>query len=133
LTAAYHGEVRLAQQLRQHAERVPYASSAATLAALAADEESHAASLRDAVARLGGAADPSGAGAPRGGRNYWERLTFDLEDLRAKSSRYRELAQHWDVDHPEAGALFARIAEADQAMLPVIADLIARSDPHAED
>lgn len=133
LGGAYHEELRLARQLRLHGERVPYPSLAAQLAALADQEEAHAALLREQIARLGGAVDPAGMGSTRGGRNYWERLTVDLQDLRAKSKRYRELADHWDIENAEAAGLFARISDEDIAMGRILVDLIARSDPHAQD
>jgi len=133
LTAAYHEELRVALQLRVHAERVPYPSSAAALLALADREDAHAALVREQLGRLGAAVASAGAGAPRGGRNYWERLTFDLEDVRAKAKRFRELAQHWDIVDAESAAVFERLAREDVTLCRVIGDLIARSDPHAED
>jgi hypothetical protein len=133
LTAAYDEELRLALQLRLHAERVPYPNLAATLLGLAEREDAHAALVREQLGRLGATTPATGAGAPRGGRNYWERLTVDLEDMRAKSARYRELGLHWDIDDPDTAALFERLAHEDTALCRVIGDLIARSDPHAED
>ena len=133
LTAAYHEELRMALQLRLHAERVPYPNSAARLLELADREDAHAALVREQIARLGGAVTSGGAGTPRGGRNYWERLTFDLEDMRAKGQRNRELSIHWDVEDAETAKLFARLADEDHVLCRVIGDLIARSDPHAED
>jgi len=133
LTAAYHEELRVALQLRLHAERVPYPNLAATLLGLADREDAHAALVREQLGRLGAAVASAGAGTPRGGRNYWERLTFDLADLRAKSARYRELALHWDIEDAESAGLFDRLAHEDAASSRVIGDLIARSDPHAED
>jgi len=133
LTAAYQDELRVALQLRLHAERVPYPNLAATLLGLAERKDAHAALVREQLARLGGVVEGTATGSPRGGRNYWERLTFDLEDLRAKSARYRELAQHWDVDDEETAAVFERLSHEDAALCRVIGDLIARSDPHAED
>ena len=132
LVAAYHEELRMALQLRLHAERVPYPSSAARLLALADHEDAHAALVREHLTRRGGAPTSGGAGAPRGGRNYWQRLTFDLEDMRMKGQRHRELSIHWDED-AEAAQLFARLADEDHVLCRVIGDLIARSDPHAED
>lgn len=132
LTTAYHEELRVALQLRLHAERVPYPNLAATLLGLAEREDAHAALVREQLARLGATITSAGAGSPRGGRNYWERLTFDLEDLRAKGARYRELALHWDVDEPDTAAVFDRLANEDAVLCRVIGDLIARSDPHAE-
>src|SRR5437879_4861631 len=43
LAAAYDEELRVAMQLRLHAERVPYPASAAQLLALAEHEDAHAA------------------------------------------------------------------------------------------
>jgi hypothetical protein len=133
LTASYHEALRVALQLRLHAERVPYPSSAARLLELAEREDTHAALVREQLTRLGATVTSAGAEAPRGGRNYWERLTFDLEDLRAKSAHHRELANHWDLDDPETAAVFDRLSREDAALCRVIGDLVARADPHAED
>ena len=133
LAAAYNGELQVARQLRLHAERVPYPNLAARLLALADQADAHAVLLRERATTLGGVVDTDGVGTPRGGHNYWERLTFDLQDLRAQSKRYLELAQHWDIEDAETAALFARLAHEDGAMCRVVGDLIARSDPHAQD
>ena len=132
LTAAYLEELRLARQLRLHAERVPYPNLAAPLLGLADRQERHAALLRERVGGLGGNVGADGVGVPREGRNYWERLTFDLADLRALSQRYLELTHYWDVD-AESAALCARLAHEDGEACHLIGDLIARSDPHAAD
>ena len=123
----------MAAQLRAHAERVPYPNLATTLLELAAEEDAHATLLEQHLERVGGRLNGTPAIATRSGRNYWERLTIDLEMLRAKSKRYLELAQHWDVDDAAAAALLTELAHQDAAMCRVLADLIARSDPHALD
>ena len=133
LTAAYHDEKRMARQLRADAERVPYPNLADALLGLAAEEDTHAARLQQQLERLGGATGEADVGMRRAGRNYWERLAITLEALRAKSKRYRELAQHWDLDDAVSGALFGELANEDAAMCRVVGDLIARSDPHALD
>lgn len=133
LTAAYHDEVGAAQQLRLHAERVPYRTLTAPLLALAARADAHSALLRDRVTQLGGSIEVVGASVPHGGRNYWERLTLDLRNLRTQSKRYLELAQRWDVEDAETAALFTHLAHEDTAMSRVVGDLVARSDPHAQD
>jgi hypothetical protein len=126
-------ERRMARQLQLHAERVPYPDLAGTLRGLAEQEEAHAALLLDELKRFGTANGVGTTRQPRSGRNYWERLTFDLEDLRAKAKRYVELAQHWDGDYPQAAALLQRLVRDEAAMCQVLGELIARSDPHAED
>ena len=133
LADAHREELRVALQLRVHAERAPYPDHAATLLGLAEREDAHAAAVRQHIEHLGAVPSSGEPGAPRGGHNYWQRLTFDLEDIRAKSSRYRELSLRWDVDDAETAALFDRLAHEDAALGRVISDLITRSDPHAED
>jgi hypothetical protein len=127
--AAYREEMRLAAQLRLHAER----KLGRALLALAEEADGHAALLRAEITRLGGSATAYPAGTPRNGRNYWERLTFDLEDLRTKQKRYLELVQHWDLEQPGVAGLFGRLARDDGMMSRTVGELIARSDPHAED
>src|SRR5436853_4387584 len=132
LANAHREELRVALQLRVHAERAPYPDHAAAILVLAEREDAHAAAVRQQIERLGAVPPTGDPGTPRGGHNYWERLTFDLEDLRTKSSRYRELALHWDIDDADTAALFDRLAHEDAALCRVVSDLITRSDPHAQ-
>ena len=133
LAAAYRDEVRMVRQLRLHAESVPYLSSAPVLLGLAEQEDAHAALLGEEITRLGGTASAADTGEPRQGRNYWERLTLDLEDLRAKTQHYLELAHHWDIEYPDTAELFRRLAHAEATMGRPLGEMIARSDPHAAD
>jgi hypothetical protein len=133
LTTAYFEELRLAGQLRAHAERVPYPDLATVLLGLANGQDQHAALVRERVARLGGALDTSQVGAPHEGPNYWARLTHDLADLRAQGLSYLELAHRWDTEDEESAALCATLAHEESAACRVIGDMIARSDPHAAD
>jgi hypothetical protein len=133
LAATYGDELRLGRQLRLHAERVPYPSLAASLLALADRADMHAAALREEIARLGGGTDALPVATPRGGRNHWERLATDLEDLQAMGKRYLELAQRWDGDFPETAALLGRLARENAGMRRAVQEMIALSDPHAAD
>ena len=130
---AYLEELRLARQLRLHAERVPYLPQARTLEDLAAQEDVHGASLEGEIRRLGGLPDLAGLGEPRGGRNHWERLSLDLAAIQAHGKRFIELAQRWDIDHPETATLLMRLAHEEGALARVVGELLARSDPHAVD
>jgi hypothetical protein len=133
LTMAYHGETHLAAQLRAHAEAVPYPTLAGNLRQLAEAQEANANALRAEIERLGSPIRPADPAPPRSGRNYWERLTVDLDVMRAMSRRYIELAQSYDTEYPEAAALFTRLARDAGASGKVVRDLIARSDSHAVD
>ena len=133
LVQAHRDESRLAEQLRSHAALVPYPADGDHLRGLAERAQARAAAVADELARHRAAIQNGDARLPRGGRNYWQRLTVDLEDLQALGKRYRELALHWDIDYPETAALFDRLAHDSHAMTRVVTGLIARSDPHAAD
>ena len=133
LSSAYLDELRMARQFRLHAERVPYPNLGAAMRGLGDQEEAHAALLHAELARLGSAPGASDGSSPPTGRNHWERLTVDFADLRAKIKRYIELAQHWDIEHPDTAALFGRVAREETTMCRVLGEMIARSDPHAQD
>jgi hypothetical protein len=133
LTTSYQGELKLAEQLRAHAGSVPYPTLAGSVHELADSREASATKLRGEIEQLGGSLRPAAPTSPRNGRNYWERLTFDLDDLRVMSRRYVELAQHWDIEYPDAAALFSQLARASGLSGQRVRDLIARSDSHAVD
>ncbi len=131
LRGVYLDVRRIAIQLRRHAEHAPYPALVAELRTLAAAAEEHAATLAAEIRTLAGNADPADAMAPRTGRNHWERLTVDLQDLEALRRRETELALRWDVDFPATTATLARLAHTTAAMTATVRDMLARSDPHA--
>jgi hypothetical protein len=131
LAACRADELRMVLQLRTHAQSVPYPSLTQSLVALADQHDAHALLLQGEIERLGGTVGRPTSFTARAGRNYWERLTFDLDDLRLKSKQYIELGQHWDIEYPEAAAVFSRLARETGTMGRAVRDLIARSDPHA--
>ncbi len=133
LTEAHRDELRLGRQLRLHAESVPYAAYGTQLRELADRADARAARVAEEITRLRAAIRNGDGRPPRGGRNYWQRLTADLEDLRALAQRYRELGQHFDIEYPATAALFLQLAHEAASMIQVITALIARSDPHAAD
>jgi hypothetical protein len=133
LTDAWRDEVRLAVQLRQHAQSVPYENYATPLRDLASRAQARAGEIAGEITRQGASLGDGEDRPPRTGRNYWQRLTFDLEDLQALARRYRELANHFDVEYPEPAALFDRLSRDSMVMGRVITRLIALSDPHAAD
>ncbi len=133
LVTAFNSEQQLADQLRAHAKAVPYPSLAGSLSDLAGGNEQNGSLLKSEIERLGGTIRVPDQPVPRPGKNYWERLTFDLDDLRAMSRRYVEFAQHWDTEYPEAAALFSTLAREAGTSGRTVRDMIARSDSHAVD
>jgi hypothetical protein len=103
----------------------------AELRTLAATAEEHAATLAGEIRALAGNADPADAMSPRTGRNHWERLTVDLQDLEALRRRETELALRWDVEFPAIARTLATLAHATAGMSAAVRGMLARSDPHA--
>lgn len=126
----YNAEIRLAQQLRRHADEAPYAQAAERLREIADLDSARAERLCTEIERLGGSVSPPET-TPRGGKNHWSRLVADLEDTRAASKRYLEQAIRWDIVRPEISELLRGLEREEQQLRLRLQDLIARSDPHA--
>lgn len=122
---------RLARQLESHAELAPYPHVAERLQRLLDAEERNARTVAERLAALGRHPRPNGIEHVRGGRNSWERLVATLEDYRALERRFTSLYVRWDDEHPEDAALVRSLRDLAAAHRETIADLIARSDPHA--
>lgn len=131
LRGVYLDVRRIATQLRRHAEHAPYPGLTAELRTLASGAEEHAATLAAEIHALAGNADPADAMSPRAGRNHWERLTVDLQDLEMLRRRETELALRWDVDFPSTAATLARLALTTAGMAVTVRNMLARADPHA--
>ncbi len=126
----YNAEIRLAQQMRLHAEEAPYPQAADRLRQIAEHEEAQAERLRAEIERLGGSASPPET-SPRGGKNHWARLVADLDEERAASKRYLEQAIRWDIFRPEISEFLHSLEREEQHHRLWLQDMIARSDPHA--
>ena len=131
LRAAYLDARRLAAQLRDHGEKVPYPALGHALRRLAEEADRHAAALAAELRAIAGNVDPADPVLPRVGRNHWERLTIDVADLEALQRRYTELALRWDVHFPGSVATFDGLARATAAMTRDVRTMLIRSDPHA--
>lgn len=133
LTDVHREERRLARQLHAHADSVPYAYGGERLREIGSHAAARAELIANALTGFRAAIQNGEEPAIRGGRNYWHRLTADLEDLRAVTQQYRELAHKFDADYPETTALLWRLAHDAGIAIREISELIALSDPHAAD
>jgi len=131
LRAAYLETLRIARQLRAHAEQVPYAALVGELQTLADRSDRQAATLAAALRAAGGDTDRHAGEAVHGGRNHWARLSADLHDLQALHRRTTELALRYDADAPETADRLSDVARTAAGMERVVRALIARADPHA--
>ncbi len=128
----YLEALRVARQLRAHAECMPYPALTAEVGRLAAEADGHVAELAGELRRLAGDADRDVAATPRAGRNAWARLTADLADLQSLHRRYTELALRYDVDFPDTATSLDRLARETARMEQRLRALTSRADPHAE-
>lgn len=132
LVADYRAEAEHAEHLRDHATRARYSQAAATLRALAEQEDRHAAALRDLILSLGGGVPPIAPNAIPG-RNPWERAVNAHKAAQAKRQQLLRRINAWDPDRPDAVDVLRRIEREDAEALGVYDDLVMRADPQSLD
>ncbi len=132
LLADFREEVRLARQLRAHAEKTPYPWMGQALKDMAVRHEHHAQLLQEKILSLGGGV-PEVQGEVKEGKNNWVRLTHDLQDCKALEKAYIEQAIRWDPDVPDVVQLLQALRAEISAEVAQLRDLTLRSDPLAMD
>jgi hypothetical protein len=132
LVADYRAEAEHAEHLREHATRARYAQAAEALRELAAQEDRHAAALRDLILALGGGVPPI-APNPIPGRNPWERAVNAHKAAQAKRQQLIRRINEWDPDRPDAVDVLRRIEREDAEAMCVYDDLVMRADPQSLD
>jgi hypothetical protein len=132
LLASYQEEVRLARQIREHAERAPHQAGTQGLLAVADVQDRVVRLLGDKIATLGGSGR-DGAGPLKSGKNHWARVVHDLEDNHALEQHYNEQAIHWDPALSDMTALFRTLEREKHQISVLLRDIALRADPHALD
>ena len=132
MSQCYVEAARQARQLARHAEMAPQAYSTQGLSELAAGEDRHVETLRQAL-RAADVAVPTvpTEPPPMGALNHWARLVQDLEAHRASVRRLRELAVHFAESQPTSAALFDELCHEESLHCERLRELIARADPQA--
>ncbi|MBI3797813.1 MAG: hypothetical protein HY268_12705 [Deltaproteobacteria bacterium] len=132
LLASYGEEVRLARQIREHADQAPHQIGAQQLHAVAEEQDRLAQLLRDKITALGG--EVSDHLAPlRGGKNHWARVARDLEETQALRRHYNEQAIRWDPHLPDVVELYRMLEQEKNRIIAALRDIALRADPHALD
>jgi len=132
LVADYRAEAEHAEHLREHAARARYPQAASTLRELAAQEDEHAAALRDLIHSLGGGVPPI-APNPIPGRNPWERAVNAHKAAQAKRRQLIIRINEWDPQEPAVVHVLRRIEREDAHAMAVYDDLVMRADPQSLD
>jgi len=134
LLASYQEEVRLAQQLRAHADHAPHQAGAQGLRAAAEEQERLVSWLRDEIVAQGGEGnDNAGSISIKEGKNHWVRVVHDMQDNLALERRYNEQAIRYDPALPEVAALFRTLAREKGQISALLRDIASLADPHALD
>jgi len=134
LLASYQEEVRLAQQLRAHADQAPHQAGAQGLRAAAEEQERLVSWLRDEIVAQGGEGnDNAGSISIKEGKNHWARVVHDMQDNLALERRYNEQAIRYDPALPEVAALFRTLAREKGQISALLRDIASLADPHALD
>jgi len=132
LLASYGEEVRLARQIREHADHVPHQVGTQQLRAVAEEQDRLAQLLGDKIVALGGEVSDHIASL-RGGKNHWARVTRDLEENQALRRHYNEQAIRWDPDLPDVVVLYRTLEQGKTRIIARLRDIALRADPHALD
>ena len=132
LTALYREEVRLAQQLRAHADHAPHHAGSQLLRTAAEEQDRLVGLLRDAMVARGGQENDE-TGPIKGGKNHWTRVVHDLEDNTALLKRYTEQAIYWDPDLPDVVTVLRTLEHGKNRINAFLRDAALRADPHALD
>ena len=132
LLASYGEEVRLARQIREHADQAPHQAGALSLRAVGEEQDRLAQLLHDKVVALGGEISDQVASV-RGGKNHWARVVRDLEENQALGRHYNEQAIGWDPDLPDVVSLYRTLKQGKNRVNALLRDVALRADPHALD
>ncbi len=128
LAETYAGEVRMARQLVEHANRLGrYPDRRARLLEIAAREEEHVRWLREAIERLGGRL-PERVPTPPDARTNWERLVTDLEAEKEAAEKLLADAYAVERDDPDIASLLLRIRAEEAEHQREIARILAHLD-----
>lgn len=131
LKAGFQALRSLAEQIDSHAERAPYPHMAQRLRQMAAEKRLTANLLRDKILDLGGKLEELPLEV-KSRKNHWERMVQDLNDQKALENSLLEQAAILAEEAPEICDLLREVAAAQLPHREALLDLIARSDPQAE-
>ncbi|MBI2192766.1 MAG: hypothetical protein HYU36_12355 [Planctomycetes bacterium] len=130
LRRGYALEHGLACQLQEHARMAVYQEFRARVQDLAQRHETNAGILLTKIREMG-ESTPAFPSSPQRGRNHWERMSFDLEEVKNLASAYLEMSGR--IDRGDVRELLERLRADAEASEGDLFHLVARADPYAVD
>ena len=127
----YLAQMRLATQIKAHAELAPYPHVAQQLNHVAGEKLRSCEVLRDALSKLGSYVSKDVPGEIYSGGNHWERMARDLRDQSALEQTLSELSGLLVHEAPEESEFLNRMLVGERSHREVLTDLLMRADPQA--
>ena len=131
LKKVYLAQLRLATQIRAHAELAPYPHVAQQLNQVAAEKLRSCEVLREALRKLGSYIGNEAPGEIYSGGNHWERMARDVRDQSALEQTLSELSGLLVHEAPEESKFLSRMLGAEKVHREVVTGLLMRADPQA--
>ena len=131
LKKVYLAQVRLATQIKAHAELAPYPHVTQQLNHVAAEKLRSCEVLRDALRKLGSYFGDEPPGEIYSGGNHWERMVRDVRDQSALEQILSDLTGLLVHETPEESEFLGRLLVAEKAHREVLTGLLMRADPQA--
>jgi hypothetical protein len=131
LKKVYLAQLRLAQQIKAHAELAPYPHVTQQLNHIAAEKLRSCELLRDALSKLGSYIGDEAPGETYSGGNHWERMARDVRDQWALEQILSDLSGLLVHGAPEESEFLSRMLVAEKAHREVLTELLMRADPQA--
>jgi hypothetical protein len=126
----YLAQMRLATQIKAHADLAPYPHVAQQLNHVADEKLRSCEVLRDALSKLGSYVSKDVPGEIYSGGNHWERMARDLRDQSALEQTLSELSRLVH-EAPEESEFLSRMIVGERSHREVLTDLLMRADPQA--
>jgi len=131
LKRVYHAQLRLAEQIKAHAQAAPYPHVAERLRRIAEEKSNVCETLKGTLLKLGTYVEAEPVLAIKSGRNHWERMAQDLNDQSVLERMLRELSGFRLHDDPEITELLSQVLASETAHREILTDLVMRADPQA--
>ena len=131
LADTYRELARLANQLKQHADKAPYTFIAERLRVMVAEKEKGIGLLFEGIEQLGGRVAKFDSSIPSG-KNHWQRIHQDVEDQKRVEAALTGNASVLAHQAPAYSQLLQQLVEVEGRHKAILLDLLARADPQAE-
>lgn len=129
LTLAHELILKLANQIEAHAAGAPYPHIRQTLRGIAIQKFDSAKKLQTLIEKLGEKLRLP-VGAPKTGKNHWERLNLDLQDQIALDDFLFQIELQ-SGETPEIANMIKELRSSQRSHRQILSDLVAIADPQA--